>query len=105
MAWLFSPILPSVLVSLLLECHSCWSNCSHRESPRPYLLEKSEQSRVCTSGAKDHLGCWSHIPVIDTYPETDYLSAKRLALSGTGGWHLAMLRTPRTLQGGCDDGR
>jgi hypothetical protein len=46
-----------------------------------------------------------HIPVIDTYPETDYLSAKRLALSGTGGRHLVMLRTPRTLQGGCDDGR
>src|SRR2546427_3393713 len=57
MAWLFSPILPSVLVSLLLECHSCWSNCGHRESPRPYLLEKSEQSRVRTSGAKDHLDC------------------------------------------------
>ena len=59
MAWLFPPILPSLLVSLPLECHSCWSNCGHRESPRPYLLEKSEQSRVRTPGAKDHLGCWS----------------------------------------------
>ena len=28
------------------------------------------------------------ILAIDTYQEADYLAAKRLALSGTGGWHL-----------------
>jgi len=38
MAWLFPPILPSLLVSLLLECHSCWSNCGRRGSTaRTYL--------------------------------------------------------------------
>jgi len=45
------------------------------------------------------------ILAIDTYQEADYLAAKRLALSGTCGWHLESCEHVGHCEGGCDAGR